>query len=66
MASKIRNFSSKQDEPEQARAGLASHRGPLLTPALAFADSASFKKIFGRDVMIFVILGLGHNFNDFD
>lgn len=66
MASKIHNFSSKQEEPGQAQAGPASHRGPLSTPALAFADSASFKETFGQVVMILVILGLGHNFDDFD
>ena len=66
MAQGIQKFSSKQDEPGQAQAGAASHQRPLLTPALAAADPASFMQILLQDIPISVILGLGHYFNDFD
>ena len=66
MKPKIRNFSSKQNEPVQAQAGPGDRRGPPQTPALALSDTASFMPNLGQDVMILMILGLEHNFDDFD
>jgi|TARA_B110000914_G_C15321496_1_gene380426 hypothetical protein len=50
----------------QAQAGPGNHRGPLRTPALASPDTASFMQNLGQNVMILMILGLEHNFDDFD
>ena len=50
----------------QAQAGPGNYRGPPQAPALALSDTASFMQNLGQNIMILMVLGLVHNFDDFD